>query len=385
MLRNVLFQTHWLVGVTLGTLLAFSGLTGGMMAFGPELSDFFSGANVPVDTQSGGALDVATLYAKLHRAQPEKTISSLSIYDDPRKPVRVVFAAARGPIGPLGPQPEAQLVNPYTGALLPVKPVGKAIARFMLWLRDVHQGHWSGPGTVSKIAATVIGLATVLLMAMTLTGLYLRWPRGIAATNWRSWFKINPRLKGRAFLWNLHAVFGTFALLVLLVSAHSGAFQNGEMSWYGNGVRAMVGLPARAEGGPGGGPMGPMGGLPRGSQGLTIHYMSSDSYVDADTEVINARSASFDPATGEITAIATKPLPKSLGEKLAANNQLIHEGRIFGKGGTLVIMLAALCLPVFYITGWMMYLDRRRAKRATWMMYLDRRRAKRATQGLHTR
>lgn len=379
---------HWLVGTTLGTILAFSGLTGGLMAFGPEITDFFAGAYQKLEVQPQGALGVAALHAKIRDAYPEKTLTQLMLYEDPQKPARVQFAAPPGQRGPTGPRPESRLVNPYTGELLPDRPMAHRVEWFMLFLRDIHQGHWAGPGTISSIAATLVGLGSVFLFFMALSGLYLHWPRGIAARRWSTWFKINPKLKGRAFLWNLHTVLGTCVLLVYLVIAHSGAFQNGEMSWYGNAVRSLFGLPLLAErgppgaegpppaaGGPGmGGPGmagGPgMGGPPPGAgasgapRGVTIIYMNAESYVNADTEAINAKTARLDTTTGIVTPQAEGATPNSFGEKLAANNQIIHEGRIFGKGGVLIVMLAALCMPVFYVSGWMMYLDRRRRKQA---------------------
>ena len=368
MLRNVVFQAHWLVGITVGTFMAFSGLTGGLMAFGPQLTDFFSGANDRVAASSAAPLAVPALYARVHEQLPQSTVTKISVYQDVRKPVKIVFAAPPGPMGPLGPQPTTRLANPYTGELLPVRPAGRAIERFMSWLRDVHQGHWSGPGGISSVAATCVGLGAVLLIAMTFAGLYLRWPRGRAAGKWRSWLRIYPRLKGRAFLFNLHAVLGTCALLVLLMIAHSGAFQNGEMSWYGNTVRRLTGLPPLVERGPppgaaGAGP-GMEQGPPPGAGGpgaVSIVYLGAHGYVDADAVDIDvARTLEFDPATGGLKDVPPDPAPRTFGEKLAANNQIIHEGRIFGPWGVLVVMLAALCLPVFYVTGWMMYLQRRR-------------------------
>lgn len=369
MIRKILFQLHWIIGITFGTALAFSGLTGALLAFGPELTDFFSGANDKVAV-SGPTLSPAQLYEKIHAAVPGRTISKLYLYDEPGKPALVTFAALPGSErGPTGPVSEAQRVNPYTGELLPVKRVGRAVRRFELWLREVHQGHWFGPGTASAIAAWCIGWGSVLLFFMVLGGLYLRWPRGKAARRLASWLRIYPRLKGRAFLFNLHAVFGTCALLGLLVLAHSGAFQSAQMKWYTKVVRALTGAPQEVErrGPPGGGgAMGAMAGPPGGGGppsggppgGVQVYYMNAASFVNADTIETNVRVMSLDTTSGELRP-QPQEQPQSFGEKVVANNQNIHEGRIWGWPATLVLMLSALCLPGFWITGWMMYLQRR--------------------------
>ncbi|MFT3907542.1 MAG: PepSY-associated TM helix domain-containing protein [Steroidobacteraceae bacterium] len=381
-MRKLLFQLHWILGISIGTMMAFSGLTGAMLAFGPQLTDYFSGANEPVAI-AGQPLDAAQLYERVHRARPDRQITKLYLYEEAGKPALVTYAALRSSNpGPTAPQSEVQRVNPYTGDLLPVKPVGRALRRFELWLRDVHQGHWFGPGTGSTIAAWFIGFGAVTLFVMALSGLYMRWPRGRSMRRWSAWFAINIRLKGRVFLFNLHAVLGTCAFVGLLVLAHSGAFQNGEMSWYGHAVRKLTGAPAQEERrgpppgmGAGMGPPGvsaqsgpppggapPMGGPGMGGMGgssVVVYYMNAASYVNADTIETNVRRARLDTTNGTLQPL-TESVPRTFGEKLVANNQNIHEGRIFGWGGTLVLMLSALMLPVFYITGWMMYLQRRR-------------------------
>jgi sulfite reductase (NADPH) flavoprotein alpha-component len=398
MLRKTLFQLHWLVGITIGAFLSFSGLTGGMMAFGPELTNYFSGAYEKVEVLPSGHLDAAALYAKIKAARPDQNVAKLTIYDEPGRLAKVTYSTPSGPMGPMSARAEMQNVNPYTGELLPIKPAGRAVNVFMMWLRDVHQGHWSGPGTVTDIAATFIGLGAVLLLGMAITGLYMRWPRGRVA-DWKAWLKIHTKLKGRAFLWNLHAVFGTCAFVIYLIIAHSGAYQNGEMRWYGNAARSIFGVPLLAERRPplnaaaagmgagapgqgpagampppggGGGPMmgppggeGPGGGLGMmmgGSRGISVVYMGKDSYIDADTDDVNARTETLDPTTGALTPRKEQSAAATVGQKLDRNNQVIHEGRIFGPVGSFLFMLAGFSMPVFYVTGWMMYLKRRKRK-----------------------
>lgn len=396
MLRKILFQLHSLVGITLGTLLAFSGLTGGLMAFGPELTDLLSGANQKLQAQPN-RLSAAQLHAKIQTAHPDETVRQLMIYDDPSRLARVQFALPPGPPSPTGPYPETHFANPYTGELVPAKAAGVRVDGFMWFLRGIHQGRWAGPGTISSIAATLIGLGATLLLLLALSGLYLRWPRGVAARRWSAWFKINWKLKGRAFLWSLHTVLGTCTFIVYLMIAHTGAFQNREMSWYANNVCSVLGMPHRTRQEPPGMRGGPPGGVPNfdgprfegpGFEGpgaggrvesatdcppggfippsrsriVTVTYMTAESYMTADATTVNAKSTRLDPATGVETPVS-EPAPKTFGEKMLANNQLIHEGRLFGKVGVLIFMLAALALPVFYISGWMMYLQRRGRKR----------------------
>src|SRR5690606_10846131 len=42
----------------------------------------------------------------------------------------------------------------------------------------------------------------------------------------------------------------------------------------------------------------------------------------------------------------------------------LHRGSFFGTGGVVLFMLTSFAMPLFAVTGWMLYLDRRRRKRA---------------------
>jgi sulfite reductase (NADPH) flavoprotein alpha-component len=55
---------------------------------------------------------------------------------------------------------------------------------------------------------------------------------------------------------------------------------------------------------------------------------------------------------------------QSLGKQISIGMLSVHRGRVFGFVGTVVFMLAALMLPLFCITGYLLYLDRGRKKAA---------------------
>jgi sulfite reductase (NADPH) flavoprotein alpha-component len=55
---------------------------------------------------------------------------------------------------------------------------------------------------------------------------------------------------------------------------------------------------------------------------------------------------------------------KSVGQRALTTIRPLHTGTYFGLPGRIVMMLASLALPGFAITGWMLYLGRRRQKRA---------------------
>ncbi|WP_265468713.1 sulfite reductase subunit alpha [Arenimonas daejeonensis] len=56
---------------------------------------------------------------------------------------------------------------------------------------------------------------------------------------------------------------------------------------------------------------------------------------------------------------------KPAGQKIMASIFPLHSGAFFGLPGLILFMIASLAMPLFAVTGWMLYLDRRRKKRET--------------------
>jgi sulfite reductase (NADPH) flavoprotein alpha-component len=213
------------------------------------------------------------------------------------------------------------------------------------------------------------------------------------------WLTFNPRLKGRAFLWHLHAVLGTWVLIGFLLMSLTGLYWS--YNWYRDGLYAIAGVerPAGREQGnraPDGRrgersrdserardrdaePMQPaaldaawtnfnaaLGATELKTATLTfepgrpieIRYLHADSRHDRANSV-----AQFDANTGAALT-HERYEDKRTGEKFMASIFPLHSGSFFGLPGTVLYMLASLGMPVFAVTGWMMYLDRRRKKRA---------------------
>jgi sulfite reductase (NADPH) flavoprotein alpha-component len=68
-----------------------------------------------------------------------------------------------------------------------------------------------------------------------------------------------------------------------------------------------------------------------------------------------------DPATGTVLR-HDRYAETDAGGKLVASIFALHSGQFFGTPGMLAFALAALSMPLFAVTGWMLHLDRRRRK-----------------------
>lgn len=359
------FQAHWLVGITFGVLLALMGFTGAMMSFQDPILAALNADTRKVEAK-GERLAMPTLieHARAEAQRLNARVRTVTTPGEADGAVRVLFLA--------GTDEVVRYLNPYTGDW---QSGGARGEKFFELVEEVHRGLITDRLGGEYIGRRVVDIAAILLVAMVATGLYLRWPRRF--TNWRAWFVIDRELRGRGFLYSMHAVIGTYVLPLLLLSALTGLYF--AYDWYGNLLEKLAGVSPVAE-----------------------EQMKGKTLVDAD---INKVWASFSQATtseslGQIAVrfpkadeepvriqylMADGPHPtafntvkidptnsqilsheryaeKQTGARLLASMLSIHKGSYFGIVGTILLLMSSLALPLFMITGWMMYLDRRRVE-----------------------
>lgn len=373
MLRKILFQTHWLLGITAGLVLALVGVTGALLSYEQPLLRALNPGVMTVSDDGRQALAPDVLLARV-RARGGGMPQSLTLYADPARSARVAFSPPPGAVAAPGGRVrgETRYLDPYTGELL-AKPRGEGFFRTTMQLH-----RWLAAGEVGK---QVVGASTLALVFFCLSGLYLRWPR-----RWRSpraWLHLDTALTGRRFLWHLHSVVATWLLLPYLVMALSGLYWS--YGWYRDGLLALSGAPVSAQRGPPAA-VGPgegeapevdvaaafavFEGVVPGWSAVTLRLPTAPgqplewSYQDPAPphERANNRLA-LDPATLAVSA-HERYRDKPLGQRLMAGIFPLHSGSWFGGTGLFVFCVASLAMPLFAVTGLQLYLDRRAKKRA---------------------
>lgn len=360
--RKVLFQLHWIFGITVGIVLAIVGATGALLSFEQQIVASLARESRQVEANGRTPLAPAELLTRLTASEPQKRITGLNIAREPAETVRVTFAPR-----------EQRYVNPYTGALLPAASGGAET--FFRNVRQLHRWLMLGDLGDRDVGRQIVGASTLLLIFMALTGLYLRWPRGPAARRLKTWFVPDFRLKGRAFLWNLHSVIGTWVLPVYLVIALTGLQWSYE--WYRDGLYGIAGVerPAGGEGGPR---------EARGSADIPTfaHAWETFAREAAGFTAVNVNLAAPPGRPIEFRYLDSEPSherafntlaidtdghvskseryqDKRLAAQLVSSIFPLHSGSYFGLAGVLVFLIASLAMPLFAVTGWMMYLRRR--------------------------
>jgi len=397
MLKKVFFQLHWFLGITAGLVLALMGTTGALQSFQPEILRLLNPGVLTIAAPAGATpLAPDLLRERVQADMPGRRLNSLTLLSDPGLPARAVFALPPPPPGQPMRRGELRWVDPFTGKVLPV-PRGVG---FFETVRELHRFLLAG-----EIGKQIVGACAMILIFLSLSGLYLRWPRQVA--QWKAWFSVSPRQKGRAFLWNLHATLGTAALLCYLLSALTGMYWAVDI--YRSTVSSMLGAPQRGAGGPGGGAANaPQNGSPAAASAQTpsrggsasaptpapasspplsldqarAQIIQAAGAIDTITFALPARpdqplqvtyldaGAPHDRATNQVVFDAAGKIrqhqryaDKPAGVRLVGSVYPLHTGEFFGLPGRLILMLSALGLPVFAVTGWMLYLDRRRKAR----------------------
>lgn len=365
MLKKTLFQLHWFFGISAGLVLALMGITGALVSFQDEILYAINPSVLQVQKQPAGVLPPAELVAKVEAATGLK-VAMLSVNVDSDLAARVFFTPPAGERrGPM------RIFDPYTGELLD-DATGQQFFGLMLQLHRFLAMGDSG--------RQITGACTLILVFFCLSGLYLRWPR--LWKSWRAWLTLDWKKKGRSFNWDLHSVAGTWCLVFYLLSALTGLYWSYE--WYNKGLTQLLSDSPQNERqrnrGPA--PSGPAPvadysamwssiysaagpGLsfyntrmpPVAGQPATVFYLSKDSPHDRALNQIT-----LDPATGVIKR-HDRYADKSLGSQLLTSIYALHTGSYFGLGGRILLTLSSLTMPLFFITGWLLYLDRRRKKR----------------------
>ncbi|WP_425915545.1 PepSY domain-containing protein [Acinetobacter sp. TSRC1-2] len=408
MLKKIFFQIHWFLGITAGLILSIMGVTGAIYSYEQPIQKWLNPDSYTVQAANRDKLTPAELYQHFHSTDPEMKINSITVAKDPTasSSLNIVKEGARKGYN--------MMINPYTAEVLP-EIKGR---EFFQFIQQLHRNLTVGP-----VGKQITGACTLMLLLFIFSGLYLRWPK---KHSFKQWFMIKPKLKGRNFLWDLHAVVGTWVVIFFLIIACTGLTWS--YGWWRSGLYTVMGVEQQKEskgeapaGGEGRGERG--GNTPsgegrdgaqqaqstnkdrEGSRGeggdkrglsaeqinlaltqtwtgfnaqvgrdyssLTLNLPKKANgeveltFVDAIPQHERARNkATFDYKTSSIKKMEIYE-DKKLNEKIMSSMLPVHRGSFFGPVYQFLAMLAALSMPLFFVTGWMLYLKRRKQKKLT--------------------
>ncbi|WFU58120.1 PepSY-associated TM helix domain-containing protein [Bradyrhizobium pachyrhizi] len=388
-IKAALLQVHSLVGLVLALVWAVVGLTGATMAFEDEIEASLNSQMMRVEASATQRLTPDELIARLAAAGDFSKVSAVTMSSDPSAAARIRFARSEG-----GTRPSSVYVDPYDGHVLG-SPRGED---FFATVRKLHR--WLLlPGDGNGIGRKITGSAAICLIVMLITGLVLRWPR--RARSVKMWLKPNLGLRGRGLHRSLHAVIGTWVLPVYLVMTLTGLWHSFE--WYKAGANWLFARPqATAAAVPSKPPRSASAAESKGgakaeakteakaeAKPLAFDHVWS-AFLQQENNSYGRALMTLPPGAG--TAVRVRSWPqdstreavrdefridaltgrvissdryadKTFGERVLTSVLDIHRGAILGWPGKLAFMLAAAMMPLFAVTGLLLYLSRRKHRR----------------------
>ncbi|WP_347453010.1 sulfite reductase flavoprotein subunit alpha [Acinetobacter thermotolerans] len=433
MFKKTFFQIHWFLGITAGLILSLMGVTGAIYSYEQPILKWINSDSYTVQAQPGPKLTPAELYQHFKQQDPALQINSISIDASPTGSSTVNIAKEGERRG------YNMLVNPYTAEVLP-EIKGR---KFFKFVEQLHRNLTLGP-----VGKQLTGACALMLIFFVLSGLYLRWPKRHSI---KQWLAFKPQLKGRNFIWDLHAVAGTWVAIFYLILACTGLTWS--YDWWRSGMYKVMGVERpkpEMQQGPGGrggegqgrgeargeqhrgeGQRGPRAEAeqargdmrgerresrgegergPRGEEGqrgnrgegrepsvdeavlLTAlnkswsgfqnefndKYSSVTfnlpkkadgelklSFTDVKVQHERARNnATYNYQNAAFTSVELYE-DKKLNEKIMSSMLPVHRGSFFGPVYQFLVMLASLTMPLFFVTGWLLYLKRRKQKKLT--------------------
>jgi sulfite reductase (NADPH) flavoprotein alpha-component len=257
---------------------------------------------------------------------------------------------------------ELQYANPYTGALLG-KPRGEEFFRQVL---ELHRKLlWGERGRA------LTGAAALALLLMAASGIYLRWPRPGQRHQWLLWHLQGKA--GRTWLAELHSVAATWLLPFYLLAAASGLYWSYDS--YHSVVRSLLASPLVGA--------SKMEASKSGKNDLDTVWRNFSSQVPAWQKIIMLLPSQpgkplqilylatdaphpyanskiyFDSVSGQVLR-HERYADQANGERVLESVFALHAGMYFGSAGRLLMTLASAALPLFALTGWLMYWQRRK-------------------------
>jgi uncharacterized iron-regulated membrane protein len=342
-MRRVIVKLHLIGAFVAAIFIDILGLTGSLMAFEDEI-DHLTNAHLFRVAPAGAPLRLTDLGAKVLAAHPGQRIGGYGMGVTPDLSYYVAVGGS------------AVYVNQYTGEILGERSGST-------WLAQVHQLHLRLlSGATGK---TIVSWAGVLMLLMTISGLYLWWPLKRLAVNWS--------VGGRRRWFDLHNTVGVLAFVFLFVLSLTGiviGFESVTSPWFYRttnsqpypfmvpvtpkpGARMVTpddAVAAARTAMPGAAPIAVSAPNPKAAYRVAMRF-PEDRTPGGRTRV------HVDPYTAAVV-LAESSRTTAPGTRIINTNRAIHTGDIFGIPSKILMSLASLAAVAQVITGLTMWWKR---------------------------
>ncbi len=223
---RVVWRWHFYAGLFVIPFVLILSITGIVMLFKPQLNSLMY-SDLMMVQPAGGAIPYMAQLAAAQDAYPNATVDSFRPADRTDRSAEIALTTDDG-------QSLTVFVNPYTGAVLGSR---NEASNLQVLSEQIH-----GTLLLGDFGDRLLELAACWAIVLTISGLYLWWPRKGS----RIWGTILPRLntKNRRLFWrDLHAVPGFWGALLILFFMLTGLPWTG--FWGDQFAKAWSGFPTQ--------------------------------------------------------------------------------------------------------------------------------------------
>ncbi|GAA4200226.1 PepSY-associated TM helix domain-containing protein [Pedobacter jeongneungensis] len=358
--KTVSFLHLWL-GLLAGSVLIIVALTGCILSFEDELTPLLFSKEQQV-TPKAERLPADSLVSIAKTNFPKKKIFRMILPAEPSRSVKATFGTKKAGY-------DYVYLNPYSGEIL---SKGKENKRFFVVVLNLHR--FLLAGTVGK---TITGISCAITFFMTISGLYLWWPKNRKVLKQRLVVKQNASFKRTN--WDLHAVGGFYVMILLFLITLTGLIWS--YDWVENMMFKLTDgkiskpevvkqpeVKGKKEAGLYEKIISATNTIYAHQGDLTINFPDKKdkpvfvSKENGEARVNTTDQAYFNNRNGEL--IEKRPFTGlSLGNQLRKLNKPIHTGSIFGWPTKLLMFIVALFTASLPITGLLIYLGRGKKKK----------------------
>jgi len=396
--RYWLLQLHLWVGLILMLPLVMMGITGAVLVYAHDIEHLL-GQGEPAAKAAGEWRSPTELIEAAKAATKEPGRIPIAV----RWPIEVGEPAAvrlsrpgmaderaqfRGAAQQQGGQGQAQgrvpVRSPFAGSLqILIDPVSlelletqQAMSGWVRFFHDLH-GHIFISGGLGR---EIVGWLGVAMLVLGCSGLYLWWPK---AGQWKAAIAVRRGAKGIRFNRELHGAVGIWSLVLFMVVNFTGVYLafpqqiSGAVNaiWPGRDMRAAQ-FQARVE---------PIRGgtkIPLDEAlALATERVPDARFLNAflptrpdqalrigmirpgHAEGAPAITVVIDPWRKNIVDVFD-PRTLSTGETIIAWQRALHYGQGLGAGYKFLVFVSGVIIPIFAVTGFLMWWLKRRNRRA---------------------
>lgn len=374
--KKIWFKIHWFLGITAGVILLVVGTTGAILSFEKEIIKLINKDSYVVEVPNSPKLSTNELLTKFQEKFPDSKINGITLLNDYESSV-IINVAGSGE-GRAARKGINYFVNPYNAEVLP-DIVGKDFFGFILRLH-----RWLAlPGDTREVGKQTVAISTISLVVLIISAIVIYWGR-IKHAFFKS-FTFKFKHKGRAFLSTMHSAVGMWVIPFYLLASLTGLYWSYE--WYRDGLYSVMGVEK---------PQRPKGN--RDNKPLNNEINQSEKFaqyneaVEIFNDMVGANYSSmtlrfpqngtvydfhyFDLDANHFRAVNELEIDikdkqiikhdkyndKPLNEKIMSSMLPLHTGEYFGIIGQIGMFIASALMSLFTITGFMLYIQRKRKK-----------------------